>query len=930
MRMRWASRTRDGASGRRDPSWSGQQAATRDRPLLPRSMTYSIGAMVRIASGAVLLAIVAVSWIALLTWSIEDPSFTSVADAAPRNWLGRPGAFIADVGLQSLGFAIFLALFAPMYWAATLLRGEPVAAPARRLAVHMAGVVMLAAALSLCRTVPGWPLSHGLGGIAGDRLLATLSTAIMPVVGEFARPLWAAVLTLAGTAFIISATGLSLGRAGRPRANRHAPGFDPPFEPAFEAIRPAATAPASDTFSSAIDTDTRRWGPDMLAPRNARPLRSDALPNEPLGQPEPVMRTAAGGTQRPSEQMLRQYGPYAHTLEALAPDPEADPEFDAWTDASSSGIAARFAPPQNAPHVLQSALATAFGFVGGPTNGRPAAGASGDPDHGPTGSRSGSAGGLIGRIRPGSGERTRTVETYRRPSLNLLSPPAGTRAATTYANSLTRGNGRLLADALAEYGIDGVLRDIEHGPVVTSFIFDLARGTNLTRVVALADDISRHMGVAAVRIVERSAPCRIALELPVSDPAPIMLRDCLDSEAYRSGLDALPIALGRGVTGEPVVVNLAHMPGLLVSGGVGAAKVTGLNAMILSLIYRHGPEDCRFLMIDPGMVDLAVYDGIPHLLTPVVGDPHKAITALAWCVREMDERVKRMAALGVRNIELFNNRVRNARKRGEALQRTVQTGFDDRTGKARVVKEDIDLEPMPYIVIVMEELAPLMAVAGKEIEASVQRLAKAARSAGIHLIVATDRPTGDIVTAPVRASLPARLSYKASSRADSRSVLGEEGAEQLLPGGDSLLAIATGHLVRVHGPSVTMEEVASVASSLKENAAPCYVPELMTAPPVEALANGMTERSGSVAEPGRARDLRVSAEEQQADELYERAVAIAVRDGGASIGRLQGTLKVSAGWAASLLARLESDGVIGPRDARGLHRLRVAGERGVA
>ncbi len=295
------------------------------------------------------------------------------------------------------------------------------------------------------------------------------------------------------------------------------------------------------------------------------------------------------------------------------------------------------------------------------------------------------------------------------------------------------------------------------------------------------------------------------------------MRDIFEADAFRSTDAALPMALGKSIGGDPIVADLARMPHLLVAGTTGSGKSVGINAMILSLLYRRSPEDCRLLMIDPKMLELSVYNGIPHLLTPVVTDPHKAVAALNWAVAEMEERYKRMAALSVRNIEAFNARVRKAQSRGEHLTRTVQTGFDDRTGEAVYEQQEMPAETMPYIVVVVDEFADLMIVAGKEIEAAVQRLAQMARAAGIHLIMATQRPSVDIVTGTIKANFPARISFKVASKIDSRTILNEQGAEQLLGQGDMLYSLGMGQIIRAHGPFVSDEEVERIAEALRRS-----------------------------------------------------------------------------------------------------------------
>jgi DNA segregation ATPase FtsK/SpoIIIE, S-DNA-T family len=424
-----------------------------------------------------------------------------------------------------------------------------------------------------------------------------------------------------------------------------------------------------------------------------------------------------------------------------------------------------------------------------------------------------------------------------------------------------------------------------------------------------------------VRIAPIAGRPLLGIEMPNQVREMVTLRDVLDAEAWRSSMDALPLALGRSTTGEPIVADLARMPHLLVAGTTGSGKSVGINAMILSLLYKHGPEDCRFLMIDPKMLELSAYEGIPHLLTPVVTDPHKAISALAWCVTEMEERYKRMAALSVRSIDVFNNRVRNANKRGERLARTVQTGFDPATGEATYAKEEMNLAPMPYIVIVIDEFADLMAVAGREIEGAVQRLAQAARAAGIHLIMATQRPTTDIVTGSIKANLPARVSYKVASRVDSRVILGTEGAETLLGAGDMLYVGSTGVPVRVHGPYVSDEEVESVTASLREQGSPRYL-DGVTGPP-EGAGVGSHDTATRRDEPGALLASTPGLPAISEDALYDRAVAIIVRDRAITLTQLQRRLAISPSWAAALLQRLEADGVISPADGGGVHAVRT-------
>jgi DNA segregation ATPase FtsK/SpoIIIE, S-DNA-T family len=425
---------------------------------------------------------------------------------------------------------------------------------------------------------------------------------------------------------------------------------------------------------------------------------------------------------------------------------------------------------------------------------------------------------------------------------------------------------------------------------VTLFELEPARGTKAARVMALADDIARSMSATSARVAVVPGRNAIGIELPNARRDQVGLREILEQPAYATTEATLPLALGRSIGGDPVIADLARMPHLLVAGTTGSGKSVGVNAMILSILFRHTPEECRFLMIDPKMLELSVYNGIPHLLYPVVTEPQKAVGALNWAVGEMEERYKRMARLSVRNIEAFNSRIKAAKSKGETLARTVQTGFDAETGQAIYEREEIELEPMPYIVIVVDEFADLMITAGKDIETAVQRLAQKARAAGIHLIMATQRPSVDIITGTIKANFPTRLSFKVASKIDSRTILNEQGAEQLLGQGDMLFALGSGQMVRVHGPFVSDEEVEAVADHLRRQGEPRYIEDIGADKPVIDDSIGASGESG--------------------DSLYDRAVALVLRDRKASTSYVQRRLSIGYNRAADLIERMEQEGLI--------------------
>jgi len=498
-------------------------------------------------------------------------------------------------------------------------------------------------------------------------------------------------------------------------------------------------------------------------------------------------------------------------------------------------------------------------------------------------------------IRPGG---------FRLPELSMLAKPKP--RAAQFDEGALRQNAQLLESVLAEFGVRGAVDQIRPGPVVTLYELVPAAGVKSARVVALSDDIARSMSVAACRVSVVPGRNAIGIELPNQKRETVYLRDLLAAHEYERGGQSLPVALGETIGGEPYIADLAKMPHLLIAGTTGSGKSVGVNAMILSILYRLTPEQCRLIMIDPKMLELSVYDGIPHLLTPVVTDPKKAIVALKWTVREMEDRYRRMSKIGVRNVASYNERAAEAAAKGEHFERTVQTGFDD-AGRPIFESEKISPEPMPYLVVIIDEVADLMMVAGKDIEGAVQRLAQMARAAGIHLIMATQRPSVDVITGTIKANFPTRISFQVTSKIDSRTILGEQGAEQLLGQGDMLYMAGGGRITRLHGPFVSDGEVEAVAKFLREQGQPQYLEEV--------TAGGDEE--------GEAGDLGFGGEEGGND-LYDRAVAVVTRDGKASTSYIQRRLQIGYNRAASLMERMEQEGVVGPANHAGKREILVS------
>ena len=483
---------------------------------------------------------------------------------------------------------------------------------------------------------------------------------------------------------------------------------------------------------------------------------------------------------------------------------------------------------------------------------------------------------------------------WRYPPLDLLKP-APARAATAPSPEALDANARLLETVLSDYGVQGSIVEIRPGPVVTLYELEPAPGIRSARVIGLADDIARSLSVTAVRIATVPGRNVIGIEVPNAKRETVYLSEILGAEAVQKHVGRLALALGKDISGAAVVADLQRMPHLMIAGTTGSGKSVGVNAMILSLLYRLPPDQCRLILIDPKMLELSMYEGIPHLMAPVVTEPAKAVTALKWTVREMERRYRAMSQLNVRNIGGFNDRVAEARARGEVVTRRVQTGFDPETNRPTFEEQPLALEPLPFIVVVVDEMADLMMVAGKDIEAAVQRLAQMARAAGIHVIMATQRPSVDVITGTIKANFPTRISFQVISKFDSRTILGEMGAEQLLGQGDMLYMAGGGRITRVHGPFVSDDEVEKVVSFLREQGEPAYL-DAVTEPEAD-------EGSPSIL-PGN--------EGSEDAGLYPQAVGIVIREGKASTSFLQRHLNIGYNRAAKLIEQMEKEGIISP------------------
>jgi S-DNA-T family DNA segregation ATPase FtsK/SpoIIIE len=509
---------------------------------------------------------------------------------------------------------------------------------------------------------------------------------------------------------------------------------------------------------------------------------------------------------------------------------------------------------------------------------------------------------------PGAGPVAAQAWPYQKPDITFLAEPPAREGPELTEDILEETAGRL-EKVIRDFGVKGEVIHVHPGPVVTLYEFEPAPGVKSSRVIALSDDIARSMSAVSARVAVIPGRNAIGIELPNDVRETVYLRELLSCEEFETSRHKLPLCLGKTIGGKPVIADLARMPHLLLAGTTGSGKSVAINTMILSLLYRFTPEECRLIMVDPKMLELSVYDGIPHLLTPVVTDPKKAITALRWAVREMEDRYRKMAKLGVRNIDGFNARLAEACERDEVITRSVQVGFDKETGEPVHTDEPMDLTSLPYIVVIVDEMADLMMVAGKEIEGAIQRLAQMARAAGIHVILATQRPSVDVITGTIKANFPTRISFQVTSKIDSRTILGDMGAEQLLGQGDMLHMVGGGRIERVHGPFCSDGEVERVVVHLKHQAKPVYLEAVTTDDEEDETEETPVFDDG---------DMSLCS-----GDLYDQAVSIVLRHQKASTSYIQRRLQIGYNRAASIMERMEKEGVVGPANHAGKREILI-------
>ncbi len=804
--------------------------------------------------------------LALLTWSVQDPSLNHATGAPVHNLLGVPGAVTADVFMQMLGLAALALLGPPAIWGWRLLRARRLDRIGWRILFWLIGSVAATGFAAVLPVTSRWPLPTGLGGVLGDALLF-IPKHIFSAHG---------VTTLILAVIFAAVAILALAAAVGPTKPEAYPDDDEDDEPT-----PVKRKRGSEEEDIAGEPGFAlvAVGGMIYGVLSAKAGLSRMLARRRETRPSPA----------PWQDAARRVGAsldQRHIRE--------DPNFDLGFEPSA------YAPPAARAAAQQAAEADADSMAPPLSAGRSRV------TPGAANLKSGQR--LQREIQPSMLEKLSKAK-YQLPPLLMLSEPK--RGATTrVSEEALQQNARLLEGVLDDFGVKGEIINVRPGPVVTLYELEPAPGIKSARVIGLADDIARSMSAVSARVAVVQGRNVIGIELPNQRRETVFLRELLASQDFETAKHSLAIALGKTIGGEPIIVDLARMPHLLVAGTTGSGKSVAINTMILSLLYRLRPDQCRLIMVDPKMLELSVYDGIPHLLTPVVTDPKKAIVALKWAVREMEDRYKKMSKLGVRNIDGFNAKIAEAAAKGHTITRTVQTGFDRETGEAIYEQEEMELSPLPYLVIIVDEMADLMMVAGKDIEGAIQRLAQMARAAGIHLIMATQRPSVDVITGTIKANFPTRVSFQVTSKIDSRTILGEQGAEQLLGQGDMLYMAGGGRIIRVHGPFVSDGEVEKIVAHLKSQGAPEYL-------------DAITVEDDPQGDDGEG--FPTGAEGEEGGDLYDRAVAIVLRDKKCSTSYVQRRLSVGYNKAASLVERMEKEGVVSAPNHSGKRTILVGG-----
>jgi DNA segregation ATPase FtsK/SpoIIIE, S-DNA-T family len=809
--------------------------------------------MLLVRAGAVALVLLALMFlVAVSSFSISDPSLNTATIHPVENLAGPSGAVIADILLQLFGGAALLVPIPLVLWGYTALRhGVPEATPLTawmRFASWIGGVLAMAAFASCLPVAASWPFISGMGGVTGD-IIAAIIRGPLEWIG---LPLIAAGF-IAGTIWLTFATIL-ISYACGVRGEYIEAGIDAVFVLYDEAAYRTEQLIA------------------VLTPTPKQETLAD-LPEEGLSASDEEEYEEEGEDYDEEEEYEEGDEEYEDDDEEYDEEEYEDEDEldDEEYDEEEEGVLVA------------------------------------DPAERAGGNRNiiRKAKRKIKARKPRQPEfPVFSAENYKAPPINLLAKPKETRVHIS--NATLEANARMLESVLSDFGVRGEIINVRPGPVVTLYELEPAAGVKSSRVINLADDIARSMSAIACRVAVVPGRNAIGIELPNENREMVYLREMFQAPEFENAANPLTLSLGKNIGGDPEYADLAKMPHLLIAGTTGSGKSVGINTMILSLLYRLPPDQCKLIMVDPKMLELSVYEGIPHLLAPVVTDPKRAVVALKWTVKEMEERYRRMSKVGVRNIAGFNDRVREAEEKGKKLSRTVHNGYDPDSGEPVYETEELNYGRMPFIVVVIDEVADLMMVAGKDIEAMVQRLAQMARAAGIHLIMATQRPSVDVITGTIKANFPTRISFQVTSKIDSRTILGEPGAEQLLGQGDMLFMGGGGRLTRVHGAFVSDTEVEKIVHHLKKQGKPEYV-------------QAVTEDEENAAALG----LDLGGNTSSGDALYDQALAVVLRDRKVSTSYIQRRLSIGYNRAATLIEKMEEEGVISPANHAGKREILI-------
>ncbi|HHN66609.1 MAG TPA: cell division protein FtsK [Thermopetrobacter sp.] len=839
------------------------QTAATDSSAIPAALRGFLRRRAMEAGGLGLIAAAGLLSLALATWSPADPSFSRTGDGVVENALGLPGAYLADELLAQTGLAALLPIAVFILWGMRLLLHRGLDRIWGRVLWLHAALLAAAGLASALPVLSRWPLATGMGGNLGDFLFNTAAFLFGLLMKPAAATVFAAAgLSLAGVFTLMRALAVD---AEDVIVAAHVLGER-------NQRRLATVIGGVGHWRLALTSLWAKLRAANHARRAAPRVRRAAATRDAAGPEKPGLLARLKG--RP----------------AAAPPPAAPQS----AERREPLLDEQFAPPE-AP---QDAAAPADDI----SIGQPDAAFLPD-DHEERPAAPAAAGKGVTIKRPGK-------TACKLPPLDILAKPDRGEPSPEMSDAALAERARMLEGVLEDFGVRGQIVNVCPGPVVTLYELEPAPGIKSSRVIGLADDIARSMSAISVRVAVVPGRNVIGIELPNASRETVYLREMLQGNAYKRSRFQLPLALGKNIAGEPVFADLARMPHLLIAGTTGSGKSVGINTFIMSLLYKMKPDQCRLIMIDPKMLELSIYEGIPHLLSPVVTDPKKAVVALKWAVREMEERYQKMALLGVRNLQGYNERVKEALKKGEVITRSVQTGFDPDTGAPVYEEKALELEPLPYIVVIIDEMADLMMVAGKDIEGAVQRLAQMARAAGIHVIMATQRPSVDVITGTIKANFPTRISFQVTSRIDSRTILGEQGAEQLLGMGDMLYMAGGGRIVRLHGPFVSDAEVEEVVKFLKSQGAPEYVEAVTTE--LDDAPGGGGAGGGAVGNSG--------------DDLYDRAVQVVLRDKKVSTSYIQRRLQIGYNRAATLIERMEEEGLISAPNSKGRREILVGGD----